>query len=80
MPNKEELFKKIRELKAEIADLEYKRMRSTSALVESMLDKKQPDETEEKFFRTLSKMIEMKRKALRMLQEEADQTKDGSVE
>lgn len=64
---KEELVKKIDELQRELEDLESKRVRSMSTLVEAMLDKAEPNETELKFFKTLSRLIEMKRETLRIL-------------
>lgn len=70
MPNQEKLLKKIQKKKAELADLESKRLNSMSAIMESMLNNTEPEETEVKFFKMLSRLIEVKRENLKAIQRE----------
>lgn len=72
MTRKEELLTEIENQKAELNELERKRMRSQSDLVEALIDKVEPNETEVKFFKTLSSLIRLEREQLSNLQEELD--------
>ena len=72
MSRKEELIAEIEKQKDELNDLERKRMRSQSDLVEALIDKVEPNETEVKFFKTLSSLIRLEREQLNCLQEELE--------
>lgn len=72
MTRKEELLAEIEKQKFELNELEKKRMRSQSDLVEALIDKVEPNETEVKFFKTLSSLIRLEREQLSNLQEELD--------
>ena len=73
MTRKEELLAEIERQKSELNELERKRMRSQSDLVEALIDKVEPNETEVKFFKTLSSLIRLEREQLTNLQEELEQ-------
>ncbi len=64
MSIKKELAKEIRVLEEEIKELEIKRSRSQAALIESLISKQDPDESEMQFFRTYTADIEVKRERL----------------
>ena len=70
MSKKEDLLKEIAAAEAEIAELEQKRLRSQSSILESMIDKKEPDEREKQYFKTLSSLIRLQREKLQMLSDE----------
>lgn len=70
MSTKRELQKQITEVEKEMEELEQKRLRSLATLMEAMVDKKEPEETDVKFFKTLSSLISMSREKLRALNEE----------
>ena len=70
--NTEELKAKIAELEQSIQEMEIKRMRSSAAILEAVIDKTEPRETEVKIFKTLSRIIEGEGNELRMLKEELD--------
>ena len=72
MSRKEELIAEIEKQKDELNELERKRMRSQSDLVEALIDKVEPNETEVKFFKTLSSLIRLEREQLNCLQEELE--------
>ena len=72
MSRKEELIAEIEKQKDELNELERKRMRSQSDLVEALIDKVEPNETEVKFFKTLSSLIRLEREQLTSLQEELE--------
>lgn len=75
MSRKEELLAEIEKQRTELNELERKRMRSQSDLVEALIDKVEPNATEVKFFKTLSSLIRLEREQLTSLQEEFDQLK-----
>ena len=61
MSLRKDLAKEIGLLENEIKELEVKRTRSMSALMESLISKREPEETEMQFFRQYSAEIEVKR-------------------
>lgn len=75
MEKKAEIEAAIEKQKTELADLEVKRLRSQSDLVEALVDKVEPNETDVKFFKTISSLIRLEREQLQMLQEELDKLK-----
>lgn len=64
MSLKREIAKEIRELESEIKELEVKRTRSMSALVEALISKREPEETEIQYFRMYTAEIDVKRERL----------------
>mgnify|MGYP001638789818 CR=1 FL=1 len=64
MSLRKELAKEVQLLENEIKALESKRIRSMSELMESLISKKEPDETEMQFFRQYTAEIEVKREKL----------------
>lgn len=64
MSLKKDLAKEINILEKEMRELEFKRTRSMAALMESLISKQDPDETEMQFFRQYSAEIEVKREKL----------------
>lgn len=64
MSLKREMAKEIKILEEEIRLLEVKRSRSQASLIESLISKQDPDETEIQFFRTYTADIEIKRERL----------------
>lgn len=64
MSRKSELKKAIEECELEIKSLEQKRMRSQSALLESVLTNSKPDEKEMEFFRVFSALVNKEREKL----------------
>lgn len=64
MSLRKELAKEIQLLEGEMKELESKRMRSLSALMESLISKRDPEETEMQFFRQYTAEIEVKREKL----------------
>ena len=61
MSLKKDLAKEIGLLEKEMAALESKRSRSMAALMESLISRRDPDESEMQFFRQYSAEIEIKR-------------------
>lgn len=72
---RKELLEQIEKQKEELNELEKKRMRSQSDLVEALIDKVEPNATEVKFFKTLSSLIRLEREQLLSLQEQLEQLK-----
>ena len=70
MSKKGDLKKRIAESEAEIEELEKKRNRSQSALLESFLNKTEPNERDVEYFRIYTQLIEVERKNLRLLNDE----------
>ena len=70
MSKKSELKKAIAESEKEIDELEKKRGRSQSALLEAMLNHTDPKKNDEEYFRTYSSLIELERKKLQSLRDE----------
>ena len=64
MSLKKDLAKEIGALEKEMAELESKRVRSMSALMESLISRRDPEESEMQFFRQYSAEIEIKREKL----------------
>lgn len=73
MSLRKDLAKEIQLLEAEMRELESKRMRSLSALMETLVSKKDPEETELQFFRQYTAEIEVKRERLISLTEQLKQ-------
>lgn len=67
MSQKSKLAKEIYALEEEIKALEYKRSRSMAVIMEAMLSRTTPDETDVQFFRTFNAEIEIKRAQLQKL-------------
>ena len=67
MSQKSKLAKEIYALEEEIKALEYKRSRSMAVIIEAMLSRTNPDETDVQFFRTFNAEIEIKREQLQRL-------------
>lgn len=64
MSAKKELAKEIHILEEEIKVLEIKRSRSQAALIEALISRQQPDESEMQYFRTFTADIDVKRERL----------------
>ena len=64
MSLKKDLAKEINLLEKEMKELEFKRTRSMAALMESLISRKEPEETEMQFFRQYTAEIEVKREKL----------------
>ena len=64
MSLKKDLAKEISILEREMAELESKRVRSMSALMESLISRRDPEESEMQFFRQYTAEIEIKREKL----------------
>ncbi len=72
MSLKKDLAKEIHYLEEEIKILEIKRSRSQAALIEALISKQQPDESEMQFFRTFTADIEVKRERMLALMEQLE--------
>lgn len=70
MSLRKDLAKEINVLEKEMRELESKRSRSMAALMEAVVSKKDPEETELQFFRQYSAEIEVKREKLIELTEQ----------
>ena len=70
MSKKGDIKKRIAESEAEIEELEKKRNRSQSAILEAYLANTRPTKADAEYFRTYSKLIEVERENLRKLKEE----------
>ena len=70
MSKKRELKKAIEECSQEIEMLELKRMRSQSALLDSILEKEEPLEVDREYYRVYSALIRQEREKLFALREE----------
>ncbi|MDE6201787.1 MAG: hypothetical protein K2M47_07960 [Clostridiales bacterium] len=64
MSLRKDLAKEINMLEKEMRELETKRTRSMAALMEAIISKREPDETEMQFFRQYTAEIEVKREKL----------------
>lgn len=64
---KNSIMKEISLLEQEISVLEAKRSRSQAVILEALITKTNPDETDVQFFRTFSAEIEVKREHLQDL-------------
>ncbi|MDE6293450.1 MAG: hypothetical protein K2L88_02365 [Clostridiales bacterium] len=67
MTLKKELIKSIAVLEEEIKQLEIKRSRSQASLIDALISKIEPEESEVQFFRTFTAEIELKREQLAKL-------------
>ncbi|MDE6966083.1 MAG: hypothetical protein K2O94_03785 [Clostridiales bacterium] len=65
MSLKRDLAKELRMIEAEIQSLEIKRSRSQAALIQALVDHKDPDTTDIGYFRTYTAQIEVKRDRLK---------------
>lgn len=72
MSLKKDIAKEVEILEKEMKELEYKRTRSMAALMESLISKRAPEETEMQFFRQYSAEIEVKREKLVNLTEKLE--------
>lgn len=72
MSKKSDLKKAIAESEQEIENLEKKRMRSQSALLEAFLNHTTPSDTDAEYFKIFTALIELERSNLRKLNEELD--------
>lgn len=70
MSVKKELAREISLLESEMKELEFKRTRSMAALMESLISRVDPEETEMQFFRQYTAEIEVKRERLIELTEQ----------
>lgn len=70
MSKKGELKRKIADSEREIEQLEKKRGRSQSALLEAILNNVKPDDADAEYFKTFTSLIELERENLRKLKEE----------
>lgn len=67
MLNSRRLAKEIYALNEEMKQLESKRARSMASILESLISRTEPNETDVQFFRTFSAEIEVKREQLQKL-------------
>ncbi len=70
MSKKSDLKKAIAESEQEIADLENRRNRSQSALLQSFLDHQKPNKNDAEYYRVYSQLIDLERANLRKLMAE----------
>lgn len=70
MSKKSEIKKAIAESEKEIEELEKKRTRSQSALLEALVNNKKPQESDVEYFKVFTQLIEVERDNLRKLNEE----------
>ena len=76
MSKKSVLKKAIADTETEIDELEKKRNRSQSAILEAYLNGKKHTKADAEYFRTYSQLIEVERENLRKLKEELAALKD----
>lgn len=67
MSMKKEIARQIQIIEAEIKELEIKRSRSQAALIEALISRRTPEESEMRFFRQYTADIEVKRDQLAIL-------------
>ena len=70
MSKKEDLEKEIAVAEEEIKDLEQKRLRSQSAILEAFLEKQEPNKRDADYFKTLTSLINLQREKLQILNDE----------
>ena len=73
MSLKKDLAKEINMLEKEMQELESKRVRSMAALMESLISRRDPQNSEMQFFRQYTAEIEIKREKLIELNEKLKQ-------
>lgn len=69
---KRELKRKIGDSEREIIDLERRRTRSQSAIMEAIINERTPDDSDKEYFKVFTSLIEVERNNLRKLREELD--------
>lgn len=67
MSQRNKIAKEMRVLEEEIKILEIKRSRSLASLMESLISRSNPDDTDVQFFRTFTAEIDVKREQLQNL-------------
>ncbi len=72
MSRKSDILKKIKESEQEIENLEKRRGRSQSALLEAVVIGEKPNETDVEYFKTYTKLIDLERQNLRKLKAELE--------
>lgn len=77
MSKKSELKKAIQESENELENLEKKRIRSQSALLEAFLNHTEPDPTDKEYFQTFTSLIELERENLRKLYKQMDELENA---
>ncbi len=73
MSNKNKILKEIHVLEEEIKLLELKRSRSLASLMESVISRTTPNETDVQFFRTFTAEIDVKREQLQKLSRQLEE-------
>lgn len=73
MSLKRDLEKEIQLLEAEIQNLEVKRSRSQASLIEAIISRRDPDESEVEFFRNFTNEIDVKRERLITVKKQLDE-------
>ena len=73
MSNKNKILKEIHVLEEEIKLLELKRSRSLASLMESVISRTTPNETDVQFFRTFTAEIDLKREQLQKLSRQLEE-------
>ena len=72
MSKKGELKNRIKESETEIENLEKRRGRSQSALLQAVVEGVKPDPTDVEYFKTFTKLIELERENLHKLKIELE--------
>lgn len=72
MSRKGDLKKAIADSEAELENLEKKRIRSQSALLEAFLNHTEPDPADKEYFQVFTSLIELERENLRKLYREME--------
>ena len=73
MSKKSDLKKAIKASEEEIENLEKKRLRSQSQLLNNMLANTEPSEADKEYYKVYTQLIDLERENLRKLREELDQ-------
>ena len=72
MSRRNKLAKEIKILEEEIKLLEIKRSRSMASLMEALISRTSPDDTDAQFFRTYTAEIDVKREQLQKMTKELE--------
>ena len=80
MAEKNEIIEQIQTLEAEIRGLEGKRMRSQAALIEALVSRSVPGDSDLQFFRMYTAQIDAKREKLSALIKQLGDIKDKDTE
>lgn len=75
MSKKSDLKKAILDSEKEIEELEKKRVRSQSALLQSILNESKPNDMDVEYFKVFTSLIEVERANLRKLKQEYENLK-----